>query len=171
MTTRAGAVGLLTALLILGAAGPAAAHNVLISSSPPAGAQLSTGPERVELVFDLPVQQSFSTLTVTGPGGTVWEAGPPRVSGQTVSVDVLPLGPAGRYVAAYRILSADGHPVSGQVSFTLTRPGGGLPGPARSGPASPGGAGGGTPAWPWVLGAGVLLVAGIAAAWRVSRPR
>ena len=44
-------------------------------------------------------------MTVVGPDGNLWSTGEPRVDGAVISVDVLPLGPAGT--------SADGHPVSG----------------------------------------------------------
>jgi copper resistance protein C len=38
------------------------------------------------------------------------------LDGPTVSIDVAPLGPAGRYEIGYRIISADGHPVTGSVA-------------------------------------------------------
>ncbi|HLU60438.1 MAG TPA: copper resistance protein CopC, partial [Pseudonocardia sp.] len=84
----------------------------------------------------------------------------------------------------YRVVSADGHPVSGEVSFTLTTPGPGAgaeapasapasePAPAAAPPAEGGGAGGengGTPIWPWILGAVVLVGGGVVAALRLGR--
>ncbi|MDP9866525.1 MULTISPECIES: copper resistance CopC family protein [Streptosporangium] len=119
---------LLTVLLFAGAAllgvvTPAQAHNVLIGSDPKDGAQFATGPEKVTLTFDQPVRQGFAQISVTGPDGSRWEDGKSAVDSQKVSVAVRPLGPAGQYVVGYRILSSDGHPVAGKVTFTLTAAG------------------------------------------------
>ncbi len=157
--------------------GTAAAHNVLIGSDPPDGAQLATGPARVSLTFNLPVQRGFSTVAVTGPDGSQWQAGPPAEAGAVVSASVHPLGPAGQYTIAYQVLSADGHPVRGAVRFTLTTPGTGTAaapsiaepsGTITSGTVNQAGSGS-TPVWPWLAGAGVLLAAGAAVALRVGR--
>jgi methionine-rich copper-binding protein CopC len=191
----AGALGAVTGLVLLCGAGPAAAHDSLVSSDPAEGAQLASGPQAVTLTFDQPVRSSFTTVAVTGPGDTRWTAGNPTTSGNTVSVALLPLGPAGEYVIGYRIVSADGHPVTGEVRFQLTQAGGGAPpsgsaanppGTASASSTPPGGqptgtasgtaAGGGSsgsggpPVWLWVAAAAVLLVAGIAVALRAARP-
>lgn len=176
---RLPALVVLAGLLLFAGAGTAAAHNVLIGTDPPDGARLATGPARVTLTFDLPVQTGFTTMTVTGPDGHQWQAGPPTENGAVVSTPVRPLGPAGEYKVGYQILSADSHPVRGAVRFTLT-----TPGPGRAGPPAPDSTGTGTgtaagqsapaesgdvPLWPWLLGAGVLLVAGVVVALRVGR--
>ncbi|GAA3026801.1 copper resistance CopC family protein [Streptosporangium longisporum] len=128
---------LLTVLLLavtasLGAVTPAQAHNVLIGSDPEDGAELARGPAKITLTFDQPVRQGYARISVTGPDGTRWEDGTTAVDGSRVGIGVRPLGPAGRYVVGYRILSADGHPVSSAISFTLTAPGPGAAGPATS---------------------------------------
>jgi hypothetical protein len=175
---RLSALVVLLGLALLGSAGTAAAHNVLVGSSPADGARVATGPSQVTLTFDLPVQAGFTTVTVTGPDGNQWQAGPAADNGTEVSAPVRPLGPAGVYTVGYQVLSADSHPVRGAVKFTLTAPGTGTPaGPSPN--SGGGGAGaaqppadaesGSTPVWPWVAGAGVLLVAGVVVALRVSR--
>ncbi len=117
---------MLAGLALLGGAGPAVAHNELIGSDPPEGATVASSPARVLLIFDLPVRPGFSTVTVTGPDRTQWQAGAPSEDGATVSSAVRPLGPAGQYTIAYQVLSADGHPVRGAVRFTLANPGPGV---------------------------------------------
>ncbi|GAA5144267.1 copper resistance protein CopC [Pseudonocardia eucalypti] len=166
------------AALLVGGAGAALAHNVLVSSDPPDGAQLATGPSQLTLRFDLPVKESFSTVTVVGPDGKHFEAAPAQVSGNSVQVAVRPLGPAGQYRVGYRIVSDDGHPVSGAISFTLTQAG---PGQGVSADQAPGASGeapaasddqagsGGIPAWPWILGGVLLVGAGAVVALRVGR--
>ncbi|MBG0818231.1 copper resistance CopC family protein [Planomonospora sp. ID82291] len=130
---------LLACAALLGAVTPAQAHNVLIGSDPKDGAAIAAGPERITLTFDQPARQGFAQITLTGPDGTRWEEGRTAVDGAEVSVGARPLGPAGEYVVGYRILSSDGHPVSGTVAFTLTAPGPGSaqPVPAASAPAVP----------------------------------
>ncbi|HEU0089647.1 MAG TPA: copper resistance CopC family protein [Pseudonocardiaceae bacterium] len=170
------ALVVLVGLALLAGAGPASAHNVLIGSDPPDGARLATGPARVSLTFDLPVQPGFTTVTVTGPDGNQWQAGPPSEVGAVVSAPVRALGPAGEYVVGYHVLSADSHPVRGVVRFTLTTAGTGTPAPPPpAGTGSPqAGSGapteaGTTPVWPWLVGAVALLAAGVAVALRVGR--
>ncbi|GAA3067078.1 copper resistance CopC family protein [Streptosporangium carneum] len=136
---------LLTVLLfacaaLMGVVTPAQAHNVLIGSDPAEGASLAEGPRTITLTFDQTVRQGFAQISVTGPDGTRWEDGKTTVDGAKVSVAVRPLGPAGQYVAGYRIMSSDGHPVAGKVTFTLTAAGTGAaaqPAPAATAPATP----------------------------------
>jgi hypothetical protein len=99
-------------------------------------------------------------MTVVGPDGNLWTAGPPQVHGAVVSVGVRPLGPTGNYTVNYRVTSADGHVVSGSWSFRLTTPGTGTPGPAAQSSDT---TTGDIPVWPFVAVA-VALVAG-AALW------
>ncbi len=169
----------LVGLALLVGGGTAAAHNELIGSDPPDGAEVATSPARVSLTFNLPVKRGFSTVTVTGPDGIQWQAGTPAEAGAVVSAPVRPLGPAGQYTIAYQVLSADGHPVRGAVRFTLTTPGAAAPSPAadQSGiapPSTPTATRTGSvrnPVWPWLVGAGVVLVAGVAVALRVGRSK
>lgn len=179
-------VSALAALGLLVGSGTAFAHNVLVGSDPADGANLDQGPNKATLRFDLPVQAAFSVLTVIGPEGGHYEDGGTQVSGVSVSTAVRPLGPAGKYTIGYRVVSDDGHPVTGSVSFTLTKPGTGTPsasapdgsaapGPATAGGGSSGGSGGsgddsgGAPVWPWIVGAVLLLGGGIAVALRAGR--
>ncbi|HJP76819.1 MAG TPA: copper resistance CopC family protein [Pseudonocardiaceae bacterium] len=160
----------LAGLAVFGFATPALAHNVLVGSSPASGASVATGPGTVSLTFDAPVQFGANTLTVIGPDGQHWEkSGNATVNGDSVSTAVAPLGPAGVYKVGYRIISADGHPVSGEVSFTLTKAGTGTP-PQQSSSTAAGTSGsGGVPVWAWVLGAVVLLGVGLFFGLRMPR--
>lgn len=178
---------LLTVLLLTCAAlgvavTPAQAHNVLTGSDPKEGAQLQSAPEQVTLEFDQPARQGFTQVSVTGPDGGRWEAAQATVSGSKVVTRLRPLGPAGDYVIGYRILSADGHPVSGKVTFTLTVAGAGTPasqapaaGDAQAADLSAQAAeaaanGGAGMAIVWVVGALVLLGAGTVIALRRVAP-
>jgi copper resistance protein C len=190
-TLRAAAVTLLCAFALLVGAAPAFAHTRLESSDPADGASLDAAPQRVSLTFNEAMQPGFATVTVIGPDGTAYQSGDVTADRGTVAVGVAPLGPAGRYEIGYRVISEDGHPVTGSVAFTLT-----VPGPAAAAPASPGPAstapatpaptgaapapvaaaapagtddGGGTPVWPWIVGGVLLVAAGAVAALRLGR--
>lgn len=190
MTTgvlRGAVVTMLCGLALLLGAGPALAHTRLESSDPADGASLATAPERVSLTFNETMQPGFTTLTVVGPDQAHYETGDVTANGDTVSIAVRPLGPTGGYQIGYRVVSEDGHPVSGSVGFTLTTAGPGsaaaspattgaaAPAPApsapvaaESAPAQPAGDGG-APIWPWIVGAVVLVVGGVVAALRLAR--
>jgi copper resistance protein C len=169
-------VGGLCALL---GASPAAAHNSLTGSDPKDGARLEAAPAQVRLTFLAKLDPKTTKVTVTGPGTVSAAAGEPRFEGKVVEVDFA-AGAAGRYTAAYEVASDDGHPIKGDISFTLTV---GAPAPATSAPdpapatstpeptSAPAASGvaieptsdadDGPPVWPWVaLGAGVLVALG-----------
>ncbi|MFE0148189.1 copper resistance protein CopC [Nonomuraea sp. NPDC059007] len=180
---------LLTVLLLACAAvggwiAPARAHNVLVSSDPRADAVLTAAPQRVTLVFDQPVRQGYAQIGLTGPGGEALTAGATVVAKERVSVPLKALTANGAYVVGYRILSSDGHPVTGQVRFTLklsapageSPPGDGQPGAAAvaqpadlSARAAEAAANGGAGmAVVWIVGALLLLGAGTVIALRRS---
>ena len=167
----------LAAVLALGGiaitvAGPAGAHSTVVSSDPADGAKIATGPARVSFTFNENLQPSFPSLTVVGPDGNLWSKGKPVVDGPTVSVEVGDLGPAGTYTMAYRVTSADGHPVSGTRTFELTTAGHGTPGPkADAASSSAGGDSGGVPLWVFIVAAVVLFGGGLAFALFGGRAR
>ncbi|MFI9554461.1 copper resistance protein CopC [Nonomuraea endophytica] len=138
---------LLTVLLLACAAvggwiAPAQAHNVLVSSDPRADAVLTAAPQRVTLVFDQPVRRGYAQIGLTGPGGEALTSGATVVAKERVSVPLKALTTNGAYVIGYRILSSDGHPVTGQVNFTLklaTPAGDTPPTPAGDAPPTPAG--------------------------------
>ncbi|MGX7675518.1 copper resistance CopC family protein [Plantactinospora sp. DSM 117369] len=168
----------LVALSVLLPAGPAAAHNSLTGSDPRNGARLGKAPASVRLTFLNKLDPGTTRVTVTGPDNVDAAAGKPSFAGSRVTVPIRP-GAAGLYIVQYQVASGDGHPVKGEVRFTLTvgatptaSPSAAAPTPvtpASSAPATapPAAAGTPTPAadsggpawWPWVLGAVLVLAA------------
>jgi copper resistance protein C len=152
-------------------AGPAYAHDTLVSATPADGAAVPA-PRRVELVFDDVVLDRYGQLAVTGPDGRRYDRGAPEVLDTTIAVPLAPLPVTGRYTVAYRIVSADGHPVSGEVRFTVTAPAPDASAPP-AGPGSvaapPPGSAGGT--WAVLGGGAAVLGVLIAAATVVGRRR
>ncbi len=163
-TVRKLVVAFLAVAALLIGAPAASAHSVMTGSDPADGAELAEGPEQVSVSFNEVPQSQFATLNVVGPDGNLWSKGDPRIEGESVVVDVGELGPVGDYTVAYRVTSADGHPVSGTVTFTLTQEGSGTPGEAADSSASDdaGSDDGGAPLWPFLVAAGLVFGGGLA---------
>ncbi|MBP2457292.1 methionine-rich copper-binding protein CopC [Clavibacter michiganensis] len=133
---------------------PASAHDYLVSSSPAAGSTIDQPPSEVTLTFNDVILDlgtsggdastgsasaagGSSIVQVTGPDaqGTHFETGCATNAGRTVSVPVA-LGGSGQYTVTWRVVSADGHPVSDSIAFTYQAPAGA---PAAAGtPDGPG---------------------------------
>ncbi|MGC4791276.1 copper resistance CopC family protein [Micromonospora sp. DT178] len=112
-------LGVALGVSLLLPAAPAAAHNSLTGSDPRNGARVAEAPSRIELRFLAKVDPNTTKITVTGPDNVAALGGAPTFSGSRVSVPFKP-GRAGLYIVDYRVASSDGHPVSGEVRFTLT---------------------------------------------------
>ncbi|WP_329332931.1 copper resistance protein CopC [Streptomyces sp. NBC_01352] len=118
--TAARALVVPAALAALAAAAPrAAAHTELDISSPGANAELAGLPPRVTLTFSDAMTQKYAKVAVTTSDGKSAGDGEPQVSGKQVTLAVDPTSRAGRYTVGYRVVSADGHPVSGSYTFTV----------------------------------------------------
>jgi copper transport protein len=111
------AVGLLFPL----ATAPAAdAHATLKSTSPAAGAVLDQAPGRVLLRFSEPIETSLGAIQVIGPDGKRVDRGDLlRPAPDEAGIELDRNLPHGSYTVAYRIVSADTHPVSGAVVFSV----------------------------------------------------
>lgn len=129
---------------VVGAAGPASAHNVVVGTSPASGTTVTEPPESVDVTFDdvvldLSAEGSSTVITVTDADGTDHATGCPTTQDRTVSVSVA-LGEGGEYTVDWRIVSADGHPTSGEYSFTYEPPAGTEAAPAADAtPCAPAG--------------------------------
>jgi methionine-rich copper-binding protein CopC len=102
-------------------------HARLTSTAPKDGATVKTA-TKVVLTFNEDVNPNFVAVEVGGPAGDETD-GDPTTDGRTVTQPLAPDLPAGEHVATYRVVSTDGHPVSGKVTFTTTA------GPASASPS------------------------------------
>ncbi|MEE6140556.1 copper resistance CopC family protein [Mycobacterium sp. 050128] len=103
------------------AAAPANAHTALVSSSPASGAKLDSPPDHITLTFSDAIEQTFAVVTVTGPNNVSYQRDNLRVEGRDVTIGVKPLDQAASYTVAFRVVSADGHPIAYEYSFELTK--------------------------------------------------
>jgi methionine-rich copper-binding protein CopC len=125
---------ILAALLVFGTAVPALAHDALKSSSPAKGAEVKALDE-VELEFTARVRLPF--VIVRGPGDAQYQLGKPELDGPVVKQAVKEPLPNGQYTIAYRIVSSDGHPVEGEIPFTVKGASAGASAETPSAGASP----------------------------------
>lgn len=118
-TTAVG--GLLLAVAAVLAPAPASAHDTLIDSSPAAGTSVQTVPATVTLTYSADLISGAGTtgVEVTAPDGTPVHAGEPEVAGAVVTVPLAETGPAGEYSVVWRVVSSDGHPISGEFVFEV----------------------------------------------------
>ncbi|HSF35104.1 MAG TPA: copper resistance protein CopC [Nocardioides sp.] len=110
------------ALVVLGAA-PAWAHAELIDTDPAEGSVVETAPDAVTLTFSEPVRLTEQEIAVYDAAGEEVEA-TSRANGAEVTVGLT--GAAGladgTYVVSWNVLSGDGHPISGALTFSVGAP-------------------------------------------------
>ena len=122
---RRRALAVVTALLVLWglvAAPSASAHAVVISTNPADGALLQTAPTQVSIVFSEAVELQLGAVRVFAPDGSradVGSAGHPAGKADTVTIGLRPGLKNGTYVASWRVISADSHPVHGGFTFSI----------------------------------------------------
>ncbi|MBO4160568.1 copper resistance CopC family protein [Micromonospora antibiotica] len=121
-TCRLAAALLATVLALLVAATPAWAHNSLTSASPAREATLSRAPTEITLEFLARLDPAFTTIVLTDGTKRRVPTGDPVVDGTKSTVQVTDTLPNGTYTVAYRVVSADGHPVQGSYPFTVADP-------------------------------------------------
>ncbi|WP_433584340.1 copper resistance CopC family protein [Microbacterium hydrocarbonoxydans] len=116
------AVSLLAAFLVLFAPLSASAHDTLVSSSPAADSTVETLPAEITLTFSdkLITGEGATELLVTDASGTSVVNGPATVNGAIVTQPLAAQAAAGAYHVVWKIVSSDGHPTSGEFSFTVT---------------------------------------------------
>ena len=125
-STRAlAAAGTLLAVLLLAPAA-ASAHALLVDTSPQRGATLDAQPRQVVLHFSETVEGNFGAVRVFDAKARRVDDGRtthPQRSGSRLAVGLKPGLADGTYVATYRVISADSHPVSGGLVFSVGKPG------------------------------------------------
>ncbi|NUW40128.1 copper resistance CopC family protein [Nonomuraea rhodomycinica] len=129
-TPIAAITAFLAALFLIGAAaGPALAHDSLKSSDPAKGSTVKTV-EKVKLEFTARVRMPF--VIVRGTDGVQHQAGSAETDGPVVRQALKETLPDGEYTIAYRVVSSDGHPIEGEIPFTVK----GAPKPETRSPAT-----------------------------------
>jgi copper transport protein len=144
------ALALAGAVLLLVSVAPAAAqaHALLVDTAPQRGATLRGQPTRIVLRFSESVEANFGAVRVFDAAARRVDDGRivhPGGDSARLAVGLRRGLPDGTYVATYRVISADSHPVSGGLVFSVGRPGAAaaptvseLIGQTRAGPVTQG---------------------------------
>ncbi|GAA3930177.1 copper resistance protein CopC [Actinomadura viridis] len=114
--TRAGLAGALAAATLTLGAVPASAHTALKSSDPKDGAEIAS-PSEIVLTYNENVR--VPRVALTGPDGNRYEAGAAKAVDTKVTQPVNGTLPNGTYTVGWRVVSVDGHPVTGTFKFTV----------------------------------------------------
>lgn len=113
-------VGLVATALLIAVAQDALAHGLLRSSAPAANSVLATSPSEIRLTFTEAPERAFTRIRLIGPGGEIplqpIRILPGHVANARISARVEP----GLYRVQWQSAGDDGHPVSGEFSFTVT---------------------------------------------------
>ncbi|MEU6484218.1 FixH family protein [Streptomyces sp. NPDC046887] len=119
-------IALLAAVLaVLGTAGTASAHGALDSTDPVQGSVVARQPSAVTLTFGEGVTLPAEALRVFDPaGGRVDTGTPDHVGGKAETARVALRGGLadGTYTVAWRVVSADSHPIGGAFTFSVGAP-------------------------------------------------
>ncbi|GAB6859145.1 copper resistance CopC family protein [Microbacterium xylanilyticum] len=176
------AAGVGTILATAGAA-VASAHDTLDGTDPAQGATV-TSLTAVSLSFsaDPLGTDGAAVIQVIGPDKRYYESACPDLNGPVVSSPVA-LGEAGTYEVLWRVVSSDGHPISGSYTFSYSPGGSATPaasgsakpvcGPAASAETEAPAVGAAADPGLWVgLGIGAVVLVGVGAgAWALARGR
>ena len=116
LTAAALAVALLTPGAML--APTAHAHSELVSSDPADGATLDAPPQTVSFTFNEALMPDFVRFIGTDPSGATGDLPVSSVDGPTATIDWPAGAPGGEWRVNYRVVSQDGHPIEGGITFT-----------------------------------------------------
>ena len=116
MMLRSALPALIALLLLLAGIQPASTHAALLSAEPRDGAMLAAAPSELVLTFNEPIAPLVFTLIA--PDGA---SDTPKVETAERVVRVRPSRPLadGTTILSWRVVSADGHPVAGSMTFSV----------------------------------------------------
>lgn len=106
------------ALALFAGATPAFAHNSVVDQAPEEDEVVTAQPGEVwiETNDELLDLDGATAMDVIGPDDRHYATACPAVDGAIASAP-MELGPAGEYTVAWRVVSADGHPITGDFTF------------------------------------------------------
>jgi methionine-rich copper-binding protein CopC len=109
----------LTFAALLLVAGPASAHDQLLSSDPEDGATLDEQPTSISLTFSAAPLYTGIEVALVGPDGTTAQGYDIQVADEVVTAQLPADLPPGRYDVAWHVVSSDGHPIEGELTYVV----------------------------------------------------
>ena len=112
---------LLGAGLTLAVATPAQAHDELVSSYPEASSTITGSPAEITLSFsgELIAGMQSAAVEVIAPDGQNIATDAPSEDGTSITQHLAPNPPAGLFTVRWKVVSSDGHPISGEYTYTV----------------------------------------------------
>ncbi len=113
-------IAVLLGLVLASIAAPAVAHDELIGAEPAADATVDTLPDALVLTFSgvLLDDAGATAVAVVDSSCTSLTAGDPVLEGTKLTQPLTP-GADGVVTVQWRVVSSDGHPISGEYAFTV----------------------------------------------------
>lgn len=108
---------IIMAVLLMFNAPVASAHDALIDSNPKEGETLTENITNISLVFNNPPQPVGVEAILTDATGATTPLEDYQISGNTLDLDV-PHNIGGELKLSWRVVSSDGHAISGELNFT-----------------------------------------------------
>src|SRR5690606_28685748 len=100
-------------------AAPAFAHALATGTEPASGDILDTPPDEVVVEFNEPVTPVDAATGVVAPDGDRVDTGIVETDDAAALVIGVDADQEGTYLVGYRVVSADGHPISGTFTFAV----------------------------------------------------
>ncbi len=119
---RRTAILIASVLMLWSAAGAASAHAELESMSPAVGSVVTEAPTQVVLTFGEDVQALGTSVVVLDPKGASVQDGDVAIEGVRATQPLKALAEPGIYHVNFRVVSADGHVVTGSETFDFEPP-------------------------------------------------
>jgi copper transport protein len=120
-----------TMVIALDPARQAVAHASLLSTVPADGVTIPDAPKTLHLDFNEPVSPLIMRLV--GPTGQIATLTSVIAKNKSVTIAAPAMPDQGTYVLSWRVVSADGHPVGGVVTFAVGHPSSGVSAPPIEG--------------------------------------
>ena len=107
--------------LTLAVASPAQAHDELVSSYPEADSTVTGSPAEITLSFsgELIAGMQSAAVEVIAPDGQNIATDAPSEDGTSITQHLAPNPPAGLFTVRWKVVSSDGHPISGEYTYTV----------------------------------------------------
>jgi methionine-rich copper-binding protein CopC len=120
LLATAGLVALASsALAVLSPIAPSAdAHSSVLSTTPAEGQHVTDPPQEVAMTFTTNLIEVGAIILVVNEQGANWANGGVRLDGSTAVQPLKAKPPDGNYQVRWRVVSSDGHPISGTFDFS-----------------------------------------------------
>lgn len=112
---------LLSGAVVLSAPSPAIAHDDFVSSYPTAESTINGSPDEISLMFSgtLTDSDGATVVEVLDESGANVAVDPPTADGQSITQHLSADAATGVFTVRWKVVSADGHPISGEFSYTV----------------------------------------------------